>query len=146
MKNAFIGFLLIFAAFPAFSQLGKDDKVWLNVEALHKAIFEEKDSAAIQNLVAENVTYGHSTGLLENKPVMLHNAVHSVESYKNLSLERLSTTYAGTTAIVRYILRGEVSKEGTASPLNIAIMQVWAKQKGKWMLFARQAVKVPPKS
>jgi hypothetical protein len=136
---------LSFSTSFVFGQSHKEAEVWAKVEALNKAVFETKDSAAIQDLVAENVTYGHSTGLLENKPVMLHNAVHSLESYKNLSLERLSTTYAGPTVIIRYILRADVSKEGSTYPLNIAIMQVWGKEKGKWQLFARQAVKVNPK-
>ena len=130
----------------AFGQTGKEAEVWTKVEALNKAIFETKDSAAIQDLVAENVTYGHSTGLIENKPVMLHNAVNAPDVYKNLSLERLGTTYAGQTAVVRYILRAEVLKDGNTSPLNISIMQVWGKDKGKWKLYARQAVKVTPKS
>ena len=145
MKKLSFILLMSFFASTVFSQSGKDAEVWTKVEALNKAVFETKDSAAIQDLVAETVTYGHSTGVLENKPVMLHNAVHSLESYKDLSLERLSTTSAGQAVVIRYILRAQVSKEGSTYPLNIGIMQVWAKDKGKWRLFARQAVKVNPK-
>ena len=145
MKKSLLILFLSFTTLLVFSQSGKEAEVWSRVEALHKAVFETKDSAAIQDLVAENVTYGHSTGVLENKPVMLHNAVHSLEDYKNLSLERLSTTYAGSTVIIRYILRADVTKQGDKYPLNIEILQVWAKDKGKWRLFARQAVKVAPK-
>lgn len=146
MKKLLFILFLSFCTSIAFGQTGKEAEVWTKVEALNKAIFETKDSAAIQDLVAENVTYGHSTGLIENKPVMLHAAVSSPDVYKNLSLERLGTTYAGQTAVVRYILRAEVLKDGNTSPLNISIMQVWGKDKGKWKLYARQAVKVTPKS
>ena len=146
MKKLLFILFLSFCTSIAFGQTGKEAEVWTKVEALNKAIFETKDSAAIQDLVAENVTYGHSTGLIENKPVMLHNAVSSPDVYKNLTLERLGTTYAPQTTVVRYILRGEVLKDGNTSPLNISIMQVWGKDKGKWKLYARQAVKVAPKS
>ena len=146
MKKLLFILFLSFCTSIAFGQTGKEAEVWTKVEALNKAIFETKDSAAIQDLVAENVTYGHSTGLIENKSVMLHNAVSAPDVYKNLSLERLGTTYAGQTAVVRYILRAEVLKDGNTSPLNISIMQVWGKDKGKWKLYARQAVKVTPKS
>lgn len=146
MKKLLFILFLSFCTSIAFGQTGKEAEVWTKVEALNKAIFETKDSAAIQDLVAENVTYGHSTGLIENKPVMLHAAVSSPDVYKNLSLERLGTTYAGQTTVVRYILRAEVLKDGNTSPLNISIMQVWGKNKGKWKLYARQAVKVTPKS
>jgi hypothetical protein len=145
MKKIALVLLISFSALSVFSQTGKEAELWAKVEALNKAIFETKDSAVIQNLLADNVTYGHSTGLVENKPVMLHAAVSSQDVYKNLSLERLGTTYAGETAVVRYILRADVLKEGNTSPLNIGIMQVWGKDKGEWKLYARQAVKVAPK-
>lgn len=105
MKKLLFILLLLICTSSIFSQSGKEVEVWTKVEDLHKAIFETKDSAVIQKLVADSATYGHSTGLLENKPVMLHNAVHTLENYKNLSFERLSTTYAGPTVIVRFIFR-----------------------------------------
>ena len=145
MKKFLLILFLSLTASWAFSQGGKEAEVWLRTEALNKAVFETKDSAAIQVLVAETVTYGHSTGVLESKPVMLHNAVHSLEEYSNVSLERIGSTNAGTAVVVRYILRADVMKQGDKYPLNIQIMQVWAKDKGKWRLFARQAVKVNPK-
>jgi len=145
MKKFLSILLLAFLSSTTFCQSGKETEVWAKVEALNKAVFETKDSAAIQALVSETVTYGHSTGVLENKPVMLHNAVVNTQVYKNLSVEKLGTSTAGETVIVRYILRADVLKDGATSPLNIGILQVWAKDRGKWRLFARQAVKVDPK-
>lgn len=144
MKKLLFILLLSFCTSVVFSQGGKDAAVWSKVEALNKAVFETKDSAVIEDLVAENVTYGHSSGLLENKRVMLHHAVTGPEEFKNVSSERISTTYEGSTVIVRYFLRGDVSNNGNTTPLNLSILQVWGKDKGKWKLFARQAVKVNP--
>lgn len=123
----------------------KNNVVWERALALNKAIFETKDSAAIQDLVAANVTYGHSGGNIEDKPVMIRGAVSNVEVYNNISVEKLSVGNAGNTVIVRYILRAEGVKNGVTNPLNLSILQVWAKDKGKWVLFARQAVKINPK-
>jgi hypothetical protein len=145
MTRYLIILLLAVLTSSAYSQAGNDAQVWARVDALNKAVFETKDSAAIQDLVADSLTYGHSTGVIENKPVMLHNAVHSAEVYSNLSTERLAAVKAGDGVIVRYILRGDVVKNADAYPLNIGVMQVWAKNNGKWRLFARQAVKVNPK-
>lgn len=146
MKKLLFILLLLICTSSVFSQPGKEGEVWTKVEDLHKAIFETKDSVVIQKLVADSVTYGHSTGLLENKPVMLHNTVHNIENYKNFSFERISTTYVGSTVIVRFVFRADVTKEGVTNPLNLSIMQVWGKDKGDWKLFARQAVKISPKS
>ena len=53
------------------------------MEALTKAVFETKDSAALLDLVSENVTYGHSSGNLEDKKTMVSKAVGSKTEYKN---------------------------------------------------------------
>lgn len=145
MKKLFAIVFLSFFSFSAFCQIGKEAQVWARVEALNKAIFEDKDSAAIDDLVSDAVTYGHSTGIIENKPAMVHTSVSSTDEYKNISQERQGTIQAGQTVIIRYILRADVVKDGNTTPLNIGILQVWAKDKGKWRLFARQAVKVNPK-
>ncbi len=142
----FLGILIItFLSSAAFCQSDKETEVWARVEALNKAVFETKDSAAIQDLVSNEVTYGHSTGIIEIKSVMLHNAIVNAQVYKNLLAERSGAIMVGKTVIVRYILRASVIKDGNISPLNIGILQVWAKDRGKWRLFARQAVKVDPK-
>ncbi|MEJ7680476.1 MAG: nuclear transport factor 2 family protein [Segetibacter sp.] len=145
MKHFLSILLITFFSSTAFCQSNKETEVWAKVEALNKAVFETKDSAAIQDLVSNAVTYGHSTGVIENKPVMLHNAIVNAQVYKNVSAERLGANIVGETVIVRYILRADVEKDGNTSPLNISILQVWAKDHGKWRLFARQAVKVDPK-
>ena len=44
------------------------------------------------------------------------------------------------------ILRAISVENGTETPLNLAILQVWRKENGKWRIWARQAVKIPPKS
>ncbi|MDB5247820.1 MAG: hypothetical protein JWQ40_2214 [Segetibacter sp.] len=146
MKQILVLLLATSLTIPGFAQSsGKEGEVWVRVEALNKAIFEAKDSAAINELVADGVTYGHSTGLVEDKPTMIRNAVANEEVYSNLTSERLVTVDAGKAIVVRYILRASTIKAGSPSSLNISIMQVWAKDKGKWRLFARQAVKVNPK-
>lgn len=145
MRTALVFFLVSGFALTGFGQSKSDEEVWARVDAINKAIFEVKDSVALADLVAEGVTYGHSTGLIEDKPTMIHGVMINPEVYKNLTFEKISIGHAGETVICRYFLRAEVDKNGVASQLNLGVMQVWAKYKGKWRLFARQAVKVTPK-
>ena len=141
--------LLVFLAstIGAFSQSAEEQKVWTNVEALTKAIFETKDSVTINSLVNKYVTYAHSTGLVEDRPTMIHAAISSPTKYKNLAIERVSINIDDKTAVLRHNLRGvSVDNSGTESPLNLGILQVWKKNNGKWQIWARQAVKIPAKS
>jgi Domain of unknown function (DUF4440) len=137
-------FFLISAA--ALAQSSNDAQVWSKVEALTKAIFETKDSVALQNLVSSQVSYGHSNGNVEDKTTMIQKAVSSKTIYNNRVFEKSSLDIDGNTAIVRHNFRATSVENGTETPLNLSILQVWKKEKGQWRIWARQAVKILPKS
>ena len=141
--------LLVFLAsnLGAFSQSAEEQSVWSSVEALTKAVFETKDSVAINGLANKYVTYAHSSGLVEDRPTMIRAAVSSALKYKNLSIEKGEINIDGNTAVLRHNLRGvSVDAGGTESPLNLGILQVWKKNNGKWQIWARQAVRIPAKT
>jgi len=136
----------ILAALPFSFAQSKEDKVWERVETLTKAVFETKDGNVLNELVSENVSYGHSGGNIEDKKTMVTNAVASKTEYKNRNFERVSIKVNDKTAIVRHNFRAISVSDGKESPLDLAILQVWIKEKGKWRLWARQAVRIPPKT
>ena len=142
----FLSIILLFVSFNVLAQ-STEEKVWNQVEALTKAVFETKDRAALEALVNKYVTYAHSTGLVEDRPTMIQAAVSSPTKYKNLSVERGSINVDGKTAVLRHNLRGiSVDDKGAEAPLNLGILQVWKKNGNKWQIWARQAVKITPKS
>jgi hypothetical protein len=137
---------LLFVSLNVFAQ-SIEEKVWKRVEELTKAVFETKDSIALEGLVNKYVTYAHSSGVVEDRPTMIHAAVSSPLKYKNISIERGTINIDGKTAVLRHNLRGiSVDERGTESPLNLGILQVWKKNKGKWQIWARQAVRINPRS
>ena len=146
MKKLFSVSLFLLISIAVFSQSSNDIQIWSRVEALTKAIFETKDSTALLDLVSKRVSYGHSGGNIEDKPTMVQKAVASKTSYKNIVFEKVSVDVDGNTAIVRHNFSATSVENGTETPLNLAILQVWKKENGKWRIWARQAVKVPPKS
>jgi len=48
----------------------------------------------------------------------------------------------GNDAIVRHIWDSVSESDGKSSTAHIGVLQVWAKQDGKWKLLARQAYKI----
>src|SRR5215207_2082056 len=146
MKKLFSISLFFLISIAVFSQSSNDSQIWSRVEALTRAIFETKDSTALLDLVSTRVSYGHSGGNVEDKATMVQKAVSSKTSYKNIVFEKVSVDVDGNTAIVRHNFRAISIENGTETPLNLAILQVWKKQNRKWRIWARQAVKVPPKS
>ena len=146
MKNLLFASVFVLMSVVASAQSANLDQVWNRVEALTKAIFETKDSVALLDLVSSRVTYGHSGGNVEDKATMIQKAVANKTSYKNIVFEKVSADVEGNTAIVRHNFRATSIENGTEIPLNLAVLQVWKKENGKWRIWARQAVKVLPKT
>lgn len=138
--------LLFLISLATLAQSAGDTQVWSRVEALTKAVFETKDRVALQDIVSSRVSYGHSGGKVEDKATMIQNAVTSKTTYKNSILEKVSIDVDGNTAILRHNFRATSVDNGTETPLNLGILQVWKKEKGNWRIWARQAVKILPKN
>jgi len=146
MKKTVCLLLLCFYTAFSFAQSGQEQKVWQRVEALGKAVFDTKDSAALLDLVDESLTYGHSGGNIEDKATMIKNAVASKTTYRNPTFENISIHVDDKLAVVRQNFRAiSVDAQGVGTPLDLGILQVWKKEHRKWKLVARQAVKIPAK-
>lgn len=124
-----------------------EDKVWERVQQLTNAIFDKRDSLALLDLVSNNVTYGHSSGVIEDKPTMVSKAMASKTTYRNLQFEKLGIQVKDKVAIVRHNLRAtSIDESGKESAFDLGVLQVWRRENGKWRIWARQAVRIAPKN
>ena len=144
MKKLFIFLAIIFINVTAFAQSSKENAVWSNVEKLTEAIFGKRDSALLVKLVDDKVTYAHSSGVVQNKTVMIQDAMAFRGTYRDMKVERGFINIDGKTAVLRHNLRGvTIDARGIESPLDLGILQVWKRKHGRWILLGRQAVKIP---
>jgi ketosteroid isomerase-like protein len=138
-------FTILFFAFASvvFSQNKEEQQVTEKVMAVHKAVFVDKDSLALENLLAPEITYGHSHGKLQNRKEMIDGASHNKSTYTNIAANNISVIVNGNTAVSRYLLTGtETSKDGKVTQLKLNILQVWVKEKKDWKMLGRQAVAI----
>ncbi len=146
MKSTFFAFLLSLLCLTAFSQTD-ENKVLQKVKELNDAIFVRKDGSAIQALVMEKLSYGHSDGKVEDKPTMVRNAATNKITYQNVETLLPRIAIEQNTAVARHYLKGiQTDSTGKPGPLTLEVLQVWFKDNGEWKLLARQAVKVPVKN
>ena len=111
------------------------------VEALKKAMIDA-DKTALENLAADGLSYGHSSGKVEDKAEFVRAIVSGESDFVTIDLTEQTIKIVGNSAIVRHKLFAKTNKKGQAGTANIAILLVWQKQKGRWKLLARQAVKI----
>ena len=110
----------------------------------HIVFGSTKDSSALEGLFARTATYGHSNGNIQTREQAIAGILHNPSTYTNTSVDNISAIFGDDhVSIVRFLFKAtENTKDGKAVPLNLNIMLVWIKEKGKWKLFGRQAVRM----
>lgn len=133
--------ILFFSLSVAFAQAEKE--VETAVQNLRTAMLAE-DAAALKNLTSENLTYGHSAGLIENQEQFLAVFSGGKTDYKTWDITEQSITFHGKKlAMVRHKVSAEIASNGNTNNLKIGLLMVWVKEKGDWKLLARQAFRLP---
>jgi ketosteroid isomerase-like protein len=126
------------------AQTADEKAVAAAVEKLRTAMVAS-DKAALENLAADDISYGHSNGLVENKAQFVDQFVTGKTDFVNIALSDQTIKIAGDAAIVRHRLVADTNNNKVPGKVDIIILMVWQKQKGDWKLLARQAAKIPPK-
>ena len=112
------------------------------VEALTKAMLDV-DRERLLALTAEQLSYGHSAGRIENRQQFVDYLVSRASAFRRIELSEQTIGLAGGNAIVRHLFVGEtVNPQGQVSPVRIGVMQVWTKSGNDWRLLARQAYRL----
>ena len=111
------------------------------VAALTKAMLAA-DKAKLESLVADQLSYGHSGGVIQNKAEFVDVIASKKTVYKSIVLSDQTVAVVGDNAIVRHAWSSESVSDGKSTMSKIGVMQVWQKQGTGWKLLARQAFKV----
>lgn len=113
------------------------------VENLREAMVGA-DELALRDITLDELSYGHASGLVENKDEFVGAIAGSKrrDVFHSIELSDQTIQISGDTAIVRHNFKAEVSINGVLAHPDIRVMQVWELRQGKWKLLARQAFKV----
>lgn len=132
-------FALMLVSGMAYAQKD-EDAVAKAVETLKQAMIDG-NKQALEKIAADNLTYGHSSGLIEDKAAFVEALVSGKSDFLNMNLSEQTIKVTGNTATVRHKLNADTVNSGTPSKANLSVLLVWVKLNGDWKLLARQAVK-----
>jgi ketosteroid isomerase-like protein len=100
------------------------------------------DKARLEQLTADQVSYGHSDGRVQNKVEFINGVMTRKAVVKSIDFPELTVAIVGDTAIARHIYTSESETDGKPNSVKIGALQVWQKQGGNWRLLARQGYKL----
>ena len=123
----------------ASTQTGKESAVSAAVESLRKAMIAA-DKSTLEKLAAAELSYGHSSGRLENKAEFIEALTSGKSGFSAIELSDQTVNVVDKVALVRHVFSGTRRKEG--DKMKLAILTVWLQQQDQWKLLARQAAKL----
>jgi hypothetical protein len=111
------------------------------VEKLRMAMIDA-NKTELENLVSDKLSYGHSGGHIDDKKEFVEKLVSGKSDFVSIELTEQTNSISGKTAIVRHILTAKTNDSAKPGEVHLRVLLIWQKQKGKWILLARQAVKM----
>lgn len=132
---------LLFTAFAGFSQSVDELNLSKTLKEFHTALVN-KNTVSINQQTDKALSYGHSNGWVETKADLLKNLQSGYLVYQSYKEDSLAITLNGNLASARFIADIAVQLNGNPGMFHLKVLEVWQKKGNRWVLFARQAVKV----
>ena len=136
-KTPLLLIVLLFSTLVSIAQTADEKAVAATVENLRKAMLDG-DKAKLEALTATELTYGHSSGTLEDKSQFVEALVSGKSDFTSINLTNQTIEVVGNVTLVRHELHGQ----SDTGAVNIGILLVWKKDGKAWKLLARQAYKL----
>ena len=143
MKSKLLLVILFSLPVDAIMAQNKDEQAISNaIKELSQAMIDA-NQIKLDELTSENLSYGHSSGLIEDKDAFITAIIDGKSGFITIDLTDQTISINNNVAIVRHILSADTDNKGQEQGhVKLGVMQVWQKEKGKWLLLARHATRL----
>lgn len=141
MKKIILAVLLMSSS-VVYAQTKDEQSLITAVDQLKNAMISG-ERTALEEVAATNLSYGHSSGKVEDKAAFVESIASGKSDFVTIDLKKQTIKVTGKTAIVRHELHATTNDGGKAGEVHLGIMLVWQKEGKEWKLLARQAYKLP---
>ena len=128
---------------PSWLEKADEKAVVAQVENLRQVMIKP-DKAILESLASDALSYGHSSGMIENKAEFVNEFMMGHSIFTDIKFQDQNIKVNGNTAIVRHRLLADTYNKKTPGKIDIIILMVWKKERGIWKMLARQAAVIPP--
>jgi ketosteroid isomerase-like protein len=135
-------FASLLAASPVFAANPADKAVLAAVDAWKEAMLK-KDRAALEKIFHADLSYAHSSALVETKAQAIPHIVDGL-GWEAIEISDTTVRLQGNVAIVNgKVDMHQRNKDKPTSISKLVQLSVWVKGKQGWQMIARQAVRRP---
>lgn len=103
----------------------------------------EGNRSLLASLMADDITYTHSSSLTQSKNQFIESVVSGSTKYQGIDFQTAQMRQYGNTVIVIHDTIITTVQTGVA---HLYLTHVWSRQNGRWQMVSRQATKIPAES
>lgn len=136
--------LLLLLALPFFAtaQSGADQQI-LDTEQRRFETMVRKDTAALRDLLSDDLVYIHSNTMTESKSAHLTSIGSGKIVYEKMTREQAKVRRYGKTALSNGVVQVKVSLDGKPVELRLMYTATYLKKRGAWRLVNWQSTRIP---
>jgi len=137
--------LLIWACCPLLATAQTPQPTEASVLAFERQRFEAtrtRDVVKLRQVLADDLTWVHSSGKKQNKTEYIHDLETSKTTYKSIVVEQSAARLFGVVAVTNGVARYDAVSEGKPMKVRAYHTAVYRFRDGKWQVVAWQATKV----
>ena len=136
--------VLVTMTVPAHAAPPNDPKAEKEVIAAMEAwrtAMMKKDGAGLAKVYHDDLSYGHSSGIVETKAQAVNHIVTSKADYAAVDLVDLKVKTHGDIAIVNSRVNYKQVTAGKESDVKLHVLHVWVRTPQGWQMIGRQATR-----
>jgi hypothetical protein len=150
MKNklsrlSFIAAILthwVLKSYVALSQTSTENAV-AEIEKQRFAALVSKEYTYLDKVLAEDLIYCHSNGLIDNKTSFIQSIKDGKLAYQEMNVEELKVRVYKKTAVITGTCGAKVMSNGQQLNTRFRFTDVYVKNKAGWQMVSWQSLRIP---
>lgn len=107
------------------------------------AAVTRQDYAALERILADDMIYTHSNGVVDDKTKFIASLKDGTRKYESIQIREMTVRPFGNTAAVAAKVTMVITSRGETAPREMRYLRFWAKKGGQWQLVGHQSVTLP---
>ena len=103
----------------------------------------QKDVAALNTLLADDLVYTHSSARLDTKRSLIDAMVSGATVYTGVEPSDVKAQDLGDTVVLTGIAQIKVVSNGTPNAFGVRFTDVYARRDGRWQMVTWQSTRLP---
>ena len=120
-----------------------NEQTIIDLDRKRMTAMAEKDLRTLDELIADDLVYTHSSARLDTKQSLLANMESGATVYTSVVPSNVKAQDLGDTVVLTGECRISVTSNGRPNSFGVRFTDVYANKGGKWQMVAWQSTRLP---